>query len=74
MRIELCGVNTLIDATGGKFKKFCHIVSSDCSITNIFLIANKPFPHISKNTTLPLSATALPLSVAITIFKSSATS
>ena len=36
MRVELCGVNTLFDATGGKLKSLAHIVSSDCGITNIF--------------------------------------
>lgn len=68
MRIELSGVNSHSSMQpAANSKSFAHIVSYDCSITNIFLIDNKPFPYISNNT-------ALPLSVAITIFKSSATS
>ena len=56
--VELCGVNSHSSMQpAANYKSF-----TDCIITNIFLIANKPFPDISNNTTLPLSTV-------ITIFK-----
>lgn len=68
MHVELCGVNSHSSMQpAANSKSFAHIVSSDCSTTNIFLIVNKPFPDISNNTTLQLSTTALPLSAVIMI-------
>lgn len=73
MHVELCASIHSSMQPAANSKSFAHIVSSDCSISNIFWLITNHFPDISSNTTLQLSTTALPLSAEITIYKSSTT-